>query len=120
MEQLIQQVSGLVQEEYGRAGAKFGLKNKSDHESYAVCKEEFEEAQEDLDIMKRYLEDFWRATKNNESADIKLGISKKLMNYSILAACECIQVAAMASKAAITVCDYPAFQELFGKEGEDG
>lgn len=42
MQELINQVKSIVSDEYGRASQKFGPTNNSDHESYAVIKEEME------------------------------------------------------------------------------
>lgn len=116
MEKLIEKVLPLVEEEYGRAGVKFGLKNNSDHESYAVMKEEFEEAQDEIDRLEDMLDAFWACVKDNNTPDQKLYFCRRIKNVAILAACECIQVAAMAHKAAITVCDGPAYKELIGEE----
>ena len=52
MEELIKSVVCAECEEYGRASAKFGAVNNSDHESYAVLREEADEAvdaMEDVD-----------------------------------------------------------------------
>ena len=43
MEELIKSVVCAECEEYGRASAKFGAVNNSDHESYAVLREEADE-----------------------------------------------------------------------------
>lgn len=101
VDKLIESLLPIVEEEYGRAGAKFGLKNNSDHESYAVMKEEFEEAEDEICRL------------------LKLYFCKRIKNIAILAACECIQLAAMAHKAAVTVCDGPAYKELIGEEKPD-
>ena len=43
MEELIKSVVFAECEEYGRASANFGAVNNSDHESYAVLREEAED-----------------------------------------------------------------------------
>lgn len=116
VDKLIESLLPIVEEEYGRAGAKFGLKNNSDHESYAVMKEEFEEAEDEIDRLEDMLDTFWACVKGNDNPDQKLYFCKRIKNIAVLAACECIQVAAMAHKAAITVCDGPAYKELIGEE----
>ena len=119
VDKLIESLMSIVEEEYGRAGAKFGFKNNSDHESYAVMKEEFEEAEDEVCRLEDMLNTFWSCVKNNDPPDQKLYFCKRIKNIAILAACECIQVAAMAHKAAITVCDGPAYKELIGEEKSD-
>lgn len=114
MKQLLAEVQELKEKEYGRAAAKFGLKNNSDHESYAVLLEEFQEAQEDMDIVQRKLNNFWALVKRNDNPDLKLSMAKGLEQYAELLACEAIQVAAMAKKAAVTICDPEAYKELTG------
>lgn len=119
VDKLIESLLPVVEEEYGRAGAKFGLKNNSDHESYAVMKEEFEEAEDEVCRLEGMLNTFWTCVKDNDTPDQKLYFCKRIKNIAILAACECIQVAAMAHKAAVTVCDGPAYKELIGEENPD-
>lgn len=112
MKKLHEEVIELKDKEYGRAAAKFGLKNNSDHESYAVLLEEVQEAQEDMEIIHRKLNNFWLLTRHNEKPELKLGMIKALERYAELLACEAIQVAAMAKKAAITIVDPMATQEM--------
>lgn len=118
MGKLINEVSECVEREYGRAGAKFGLTNHSDHESYAVLLEEFQEAKVDVDTFGSQLELFWELTKGDDTDDRKYHLLKQMQNMAIFGACELIQVAAMAKKAAITVCDRGAVTEFRGKEGD--
>ena len=49
MEELIKSVVCAECEEYGRASAKFGAVHNSDHESYAVLREEADEALEGME-----------------------------------------------------------------------
>lgn len=116
MQKLIEDVSRLVEEEYGRAGAKFGLTNNSDHETYAVLLEEFQEAQDEMERIERKLSGFWECVKANDSHHLELGFLNSLQKYAIYAACECIQVAAMAKKGAITICDRGAVSEFMTVE----
>ena len=117
MDKLIEEVQECVEREYGRAGAKFGLTNHSDHESYAIMLEEFQEALEEVGDVNRQLSIFWGDTKCNAFNDKKLDICKKIENSALLAACEFIQVAAMAKKAAITLCNRAAAKEFKGEDG---
>lgn len=105
MDKLISEVKELVEKEYGRASAKFGPTNNSDHESYAILLEEREEAQAECEAVDELLKHFWSQVKRNASDDDKLKVCNKLETYAMLAACELIQVAAMAKKAAMTVGD---------------
>ena len=103
MKELIEEVRDLVQFEYQRAAVKFGTKNNSDHESYAILLEEREESQFECKGVDLCLSLFWDMCKENASDDKKIETCYRLQNRAILAACELIQVAAMAAKAAITI-----------------
>lgn len=118
MEKLMKEVEECVEREYGRAGAKFGLTNNSDHESYAVLLEEFQEAQVELKTVERQLELFWGHTKCNDNDHVKYRLLMQMTRNAIYGACEMIQVAAMAKKAAMTVCNRSAIKEFKGEEGE--
>ena len=103
MEKLIEQVNELVTDEYHRASYKFGATNNSDHESYAVLLEEVQEADQEFKLVETQLEKFWLLVKSNDSDMSKYSRLMELERRAVLAACEIIQVAAMARKAAITV-----------------
>ncbi len=105
MDDLIAEVRELVDKEYGRASVKFGSRNNSDHESYAVLLEELEEAHAECGAAHDVLRYFWDLVKRNGSDEEKYKICNKLEACALLAACEFIQVAAMAQKAALTVGD---------------
>ena len=115
MEKLIEEVKECVEREYGRAGAKFGLVNHSDHESYAIILEEFQEAETEVALVNTHLSQFWDSVKLNDDDQSKFDKFDKLMKIernAVLGACELIQVAAMAEKAAMTMCQRGAFSEL--------
>lgn len=103
MDKLIADVKELVDEEYHRAAIKFGATNKSDHESYAVLLEELEEAQSEVAEVHFQLQHFWQLTKANDDDLSKFSRLLELERRALLAACELIQVTAMAKKAAATV-----------------
>ena len=104
MKELINEVSVLVQKEYDRASDQFGPTNNSDHESYAIILEELEEATVESLVCKDDLQEFWALTKNKDSQDRdKLQSLDTLRVGALLAACEFIQVAAMAHKAKRTI-----------------
>lgn len=91
-------VTQLVKQEYALASEQHGGTFKSYHEAYAVMKEEVDEAMHEGNIVEDKLnDDFWRTVK----ADFPFGCelnAKIIMTRAIDAACEFIQVAAMAYK----------------------
>lgn len=120
MQKLVEEVKELVEREYGRAGVTFGLSNHSDHESFAIIMEELDEAGEEFDSFFKQLGLFWALVKSNASDNEKFNQLKRMEVTALLAACEMIQVAAMAKKAAITVCDRGAVREFTAEEVNDG
>lgn len=116
MTKLIKEVKKCVVSEYHRAGVKFGFTNHSDHESYAVILEEFEEAKFEAESFERVLNDFWYAVKRNVSPSDKLSVCRKLEVTALLCACEMIQVAAMAKKAYATIRDQGSSKEFRREE----
>ncbi len=118
MEKLIEEVKTLVEAEYGRASAKFGAVNHSDHESYAILLEECQEAESECMAVHDILGYFWNQTKRNDPDQEKFKICQKLQTSAILAACELIQVAAMARKAALTISHRTVVTDLTQKGGE--
>ena len=115
MEKLIQEANELVEREYGRAGARYGLTNHSDHESYAIILEELQEAKDEVDAFERGLSGFGKMGGREEDGQVKLSQLVRMYRNALFGACELIQVAAMAKKAAMTVCERGAVREL--KEG---
>ena len=104
MEELFNGVKVLVNEEYSRASEKFGSIHHSDHEAFAVALEELEESADDLNTMTAILGDFWSLVKSKEATDAdKMKMLVGLEQAAIFAACEVIQVAAMAVKAQKTI-----------------
>lgn len=118
MDKLIADVKGLVEEEYGRASVKFGATNNSDHESYAVLLEEMEETEVEVQFVRAQLDRFWDLTKNNDDDTSKYSRLLEMERRAVLAACEIIQVAAMAHKAAETVGNRSVFVDFTKQEGE--
>jgi len=101
MKKLQNEVKQSINNEYDRAAKKFGPKNNSLHESYAVILEEFEEAQLELDLFKTFLRNFWNNTKENNSESAFNNL-KDMQERAEQAACELIQVAAMCHKASLS------------------
>ena len=104
MDSLIEKVKPLIQYEYERASGLFGPTHHSDHEGYAVLLEEFEEALQELHICRAELDAYWELVKDkNSESEPKLKYLTKVYVHAMLAACESIQVAAMAYKASETI-----------------
>lgn len=117
-DKLIAEVTELIEREYGRAGAKLGLTSHSDHESYAVILEELQEAEQSLATLKKALMDFWFFVKNDYTDQDKFVECKEMERRALLGACNLVQAAAMAKKAAMTVCDRGAVFEFKVRVGE--
>lgn len=98
MEQLIDSVQNLVKEEYERAAAEYGWQHTSQHEAFAVILEEYQETCADIEDAGNRIEEFWKNVCTDDVAQNK-PIAMQIHNAALLAACEAIQVAAMAYKA---------------------
>lgn len=104
MHSLVTEVEILVVKEYDRASEVFGRINASDHESFAVMLEEFQEASDDFADVGKFFEAFWELTKSKDSTDEqKLNTLARVHSNALFAACELIQFAAMAYKAEQTI-----------------
>ena len=103
MEELIKSVVCAECEEYGRASVKFGAVNNSDHESYAVLREEADEAVDAVEDVDNLMDIFFETVKNNEEDEVKLDILNEIKHRAEEAAAESIQAAAMARKAIETI-----------------
>ena len=103
MEELIKSVVCAECEEYGRASAKFGAVHNSDHESYAVLREEADEAADAMEDVDNLTDAFFEMVKNNEEDKGKLDILNVIKHRAEEAAAESIQTAAMARKAIETI-----------------
>lgn len=103
MKELIKSVVCAECEEYGRASVKFGAVNNSDHESYAVLREEADEAADAMEDVDNLTDVFFDMVKNNEEDKVKLDILNVIKHRAEEAAAESIQAAAMARKAIETI-----------------
>lgn len=103
MKELIDKVESLIEEEYFRASDKYGSTNHSDHESYAVILEEFQEADTERFDCESALDRLWEQIKADSSDFDKRCVLRTVRCHALLAACEFIQVAAMADKALKTL-----------------
>lgn len=97
MTKLKEQVTKLVDFELEMANKEHGERFNSAHEAYAVILEEYEEAKESLESAGGFLNhSFWVSCRHDENNCIDF--AEDIRNEAIKAACECIQVAAMAQK----------------------
>ena len=96
MDGLIQIATQMASNECQRGIAQYGPA-ASAHEGYALIKEELEEAQEEITRVEQMMEHLWVSIKSNEDSVFPHYLNQ-IKNTAILAACEMIQVAAMAEK----------------------
>lgn len=97
MEELMRSVSTLVDKEHEWSNKVHGPAFHSLHEGYAVIKEEVEEADEEMDRLKKKLGFLWENVKN-DAEDVAQRNFEDMKSMAIAGACELIQVAAMADK----------------------
>ena len=95
MEELMRLVSALVDKEHERSNKVHRAAFASLHEGYAVVKEEVEEADEEMDRLKKKLEFLWLNVKNDADDMVQRNF-EDMKSMAIAGACELIQVAAMA------------------------
>ncbi len=100
MKELLIEIKAVEEFEYLRASHKHGPTNNSAHESYAIIREEFEEAKEEEKEFESFFNMFWYNVKT-DSHDLKIFFSD-MREHAERAAAEWVQVAAMCQKAAIT------------------
>ncbi|MBX4259767.1 hypothetical protein KTC96_24895 (plasmid) [Clostridium estertheticum] len=94
MKELVGQVNKLVIEEKTRVMLEHPL-FFSRHQGYAILKEEIEEAEDELKVVKQMLEDSWLNVRRNITPYRSI---LAIRNCSINLAAEAIQVAAVAQK----------------------
>lgn len=105
MKHLIELVDKVIATEYSVAALEHGRINHSDHESCAIIAEEFEESKEEISDVVDSFEHFWKHVRTDADDAHKMNDLKCLEYHAMLAACELIQVAAMARKAKLTIED---------------
>lgn len=98
MKQLIETIKSAVVEELERAQADHGKRYNSAHEAYAVALEERDEAIREVSEVDKNLEEFWVAIMGDDVCAQDEALVR-VENNAIKAACEYIQVAAVAKKA---------------------
>ena len=97
MNELIDAVTALVGEETQRAKEQYGEKYASLHEGYGVLVEEIDEVGEDMEKIEDGLLRILRYIRKNDWGAVGDWLSF-IQQDAINAACECIQVAAVARK----------------------
>lgn len=91
-----EQITKAIDDELAAATERFGL-HHSWHEKYAVMLEEMEELEEEVMWAKEYLTSVWFGVKHNQEDYAEANIPD-VYEHAVKAACEAIQVAAMAKK----------------------
>lgn len=87
-------VEKLVEKELEAANERFPQFH-SEHEGWAVMQEEAEELQEEYDSIEMAMEQLWRRIRDGIPTSLQVAL---VGQYAEAAACEAIQVAAMARK----------------------
>ena len=95
------QVENLVKSELSMAAKDWGDTFRSRHEGYAVLLEEYEELRDELEHIRWYVSALWDHVKE-ESAEYVQEDAEAIESFAVRAACEAIQVAAMAKKMQIS------------------
>lgn len=91
----LSKIQALVYEELKEANEKYPLFH-SDHEAYAVTKEEIEECTEALECLQNYKQVMWKRIREDKDIEKWMTLAQRqAMNL----AAEAIQVAAMCYKA---------------------
>ncbi len=87
-------ISKVVEGELAAAIENFPMYHSA-HEGYAVLKEEVEEAEQELEVIKARLTNLWSCTKMNV---VPKETINDLAKFAQLLACEATQIAAVAQK----------------------
>lgn len=96
MDHLSPGVDALVDLEHKTIVDKYGNGYHSDHEAHAVLQEEIEEAQEELDEVKKWAGRAWHCTREN--MDITEDKLKRIESSAQDLAAEAVQIAAVARR----------------------
>ena len=90
-------IEKLINSELDRASEKFGDKNHSTHEGWAVLKEEVEEAEDEFNRVVNNTNSMWSAVKMN-NLEYFNSYNKAVYDRAVKAIAELIQVSAMCKK----------------------
>lgn len=94
MDHLSPGVDALVELEHKTIVQKYGEGYHSDHEAYAVLKEEIEEAHEQLVCVETHLDNIWEAIREDGHQFIGKNVLR-IEHYAKQLAAEAVQVAAV-------------------------
>lgn len=97
MQALVTEMRGVVDHEVARAMERYGKGYASDHEGYGVMAEEIWEAEKELRDVRKAQNLLLQAIHAGDEEALR-NMLEFLQESAILAACECAQVAAVASK----------------------
>ena len=102
-EELKLSIADLVENERASAAEIWGKTNASDHESYALIKEEYEETVEELENCELTLQEFWSLIREDAKGLEKEWALQRLKKtcYSLIA--EAIQLCGSTEKALYTI-----------------
>lgn len=102
MKQLMTEVNGAIEAELNRAQVNYGRTYHSPHEGYGVLAEELWEAEEEHDHVD-YIRRLMLRALQLEDTELLLQHMQGIVDRATLAACEYIQVAAVAKKMILTL-----------------
>ena len=91
-------IKAAIEAETENAKKDWGPQYNSEHEAYAVLKEEVEEALDDLNIIQEDLGFLWNAVKTNSDKPYSAALTHIIQTAKALAT-EAVQIAAVATKA---------------------
>ena len=91
-------VNAAIKAELEKAKKDWGPRYNTEHEAYAVLKEEVEEAADDLNIIQDDLAFLWNAVKGNSDKPYSAAL-KHIQETALALAIEAVQIAAVAKKA---------------------
>ena len=95
-EKAVEAIELAVNFEHNKITTDHGEVYASKHEAYAVLLEEKEEAEDELECMKVWLESTWKTIRNNTS-DTLLSVNK-VKEHAILLIQEAVQCAAVCER----------------------
>ena len=93
-------IDSAIKAEIEHAKQNWGPTYASEHEAYAVLKEEVEEAADDLELLQEDLELLWNSTKGNAQEVCRVNRSH-IAKLALALAIEAVQIAAVANKAGV-------------------
>jgi len=93
-------ITKLTDEEYVRASEEWGATFVNQHEAYAVLLEEVGELDEEMQLLRHWMVGYWSDVRRGASVIHTLRL---IRGTAFNAACEAVQVAAMAHKALETL-----------------